>query len=299
MRAMRNAGPRPAQPTPDRPTAGRPTPGHPTSASRVAAARAVFAALIATGSLLPLATNAGTIDFEDVGAGLAGPESFYNGSDGAGGFSSGGAALPNTFTDFGGGCCWEGWSYSNVTDNTTPGLANQYSAFPGGGAAGSATYGISFSTNRLSLPSPSAVSGGHFANTTWAALSMQIGDAFAKPFGGESGDDPDFFLLTISGRDARGEQTASVDLYLADYRFADNARDFILDEWAFVDLNPLGVVSSLQFDFSSSDVGPFGINTPTYFALDDLSYAPAVPEPFISLGLGLVLGALTWRRRVA
>jgi hypothetical protein len=44
---------------------------------------------------------------------------------------------------------------------------------------------------------------------TYAALSMRDGDGFAKQFGGASGDDPDYFLLTITGRDALDAITAA------------------------------------------------------------------------------------------
>ena len=80
---------------------------------------------IAIGSLVGFVdvASAGVVDLEDLP--LA-PESFYNGADEAGGFTSGGAFFNNTFTDFGGGFTgWSGWSYSNITDNTTPGFANQ------------------------------------------------------------------------------------------------------------------------------------------------------------------------------
>ena len=61
-----------------------------------------------------------------------------------------------------------------------------------------------------------------------------------------------------------------MDVYLADYRFADNSLDYILDTWTFVDLKPLGEVATLEFALSSSDTGDFGMNTPAYFCLDTL-----------------------------
>jgi hypothetical protein len=81
-----------------------------------------------------------------------------------------------------------------------------------------------------------------------------------------------------------------VEFFLADYRFADNGLDYIVDSWEYVELASLGVVKSLEFGLSSSDAGALGMNTPGYFALDTV-----VPEP--GSVLLLVLGGfLAWRR---
>jgi len=62
----------------------------------------------------------------------------------------------------------------------------------------------------------------------------------------------------------------SLDFYLADFRFADNTQDYILNEWSWFDLSSLGNVNSIRFKFSSSDVSEWGMNTPAYFCMDDL-----------------------------
>ncbi|NET62290.1 MAG: DUF4465 domain-containing protein, partial [Symploca sp. SIO2E6] len=125
-------------------------------------------------------------------------------------------------------------------------------------------------------------------NTTYAALSMLNGDQFAKKFGGPSGNDPDFFLLTITGLDDSNAVVSTVDFYLADYRFADNSQDYILDTWELLDLSSLTGATRLSFAVTSSDIGPFGLNTPAYFALDDLTLEPKVPVPDSSSILGLL-----------
>ena len=84
--------------------------------------------------------------------------------------------------------------------------------------------------------------------------------------------------------------TGEVEFYLADYRFADNGEDYIVDTWEYIDLSSLGAVKSLEFGLSSSDVGDFGMNTPAYFALDTV-----VPEPS-SMAL-MVFGSLLISRR--
>src|SRR5574342_450886 len=267
--------------------------------------RALRAISLCCALAAPVGSGALTIDFEDVGASLPiGGSFFYNGSSaspGATDFVAGGATLHNEFTNFGGGCCWQGFAYSQTTDTATPGLANQFSAFPGSGAGGSATYAIGFTggavggsgISTIAFSSDVVPESVRIANTTWAALSMRDGDAFAKKFGGTSGDDPDFFRLTITGFDALGGAVGSVDFYLADYRFASSAQDYIVGDWAQVDLSGLGAVRSLDFTLLSSDTSFGYLNTPSYFALDDLL---VVPEPGSGVLLSCGLAALAARR---
>lgn len=194
-------------------------------------------------------------------------------------FVSGAASFNHSFTEYFPGCCWSGWTYSNRTDTTTPGSDNQYSAFTGAGAGGSANYAVAYlGAPAITFAAPSMVNSLAVTNTTYAGLSMRLGDGFAKRFGGADGTDPDFLKLTITGLSAAGLVTGSVDTYLADFRFADSAQDHVLDQWRTVDLSGLGMVQSLRFSMASSDTGEFGMNTPAYFAMDNLSVT-AVPEP--------------------
>ena len=111
---------------------------------------------------------------------------------------------------------------------------------------------------------------------------MRDGDAFAKQFGSPNDADgnpdgtngEDFLRLWIIGSDEGETQKDSIEFYLADYRFADNNLDYILDDWAMIDLTNFGFeVAEVSFRFESSDVGTWGINTPTYFAIDDIYYS--------------------------
>jgi hypothetical protein len=120
-------------------------------------------------------------------------------------------------------------------------------------------------------------------------------EALAKKFGGDSGNEEDFFKLEIQG--FRGTvATGSVDFFLADYRFADNTQDYLVDQWARVNLSSLGAVDSLKFALSSSDLGQFGMNTPAYFAMDRIAFS-AVPEPGSIALLGAASAAAWLRRR--
>lgn len=234
----------------------------------------VFVLLTVAGAV---AAESRTVDFEDLP--LEG-SAYYNGADLAGGFSSRGVGFNNQYADYGYGCCWNGWAYSRATDRSTPGPANQYSAWPGRGAAGSTTYGVAFSGHdaggglipQITLPPGAEPVQISIANTTYAALSMQNGDGFARQFGGPTGDLPDWLLLSIEGRDADDELLATTSIYLADYRPADANDDMILDTWTEVDLTPLAAlgVTTLAFRLASTDNGQFGMNTPAYFAADNL-----------------------------
>ncbi len=246
------------------------------------------------------------VDLEDLTLGDS--ESYWSGNypvDGVGGtgevtsFVSRGVRFSN-FSDGDWGF-WEGFAYSNMSDTTTPGYANQYSAYTGTGYnAGDDIYAVGyvgFSTiPTVTFESETLVAGGYFTNTTYAALAMLNGEGSAKKFGGPSGDDPDWFVLTITGRDSQANVTGAVDFYLADYRFADNSRDYIVDTWQFVDLTSLGAVSSIELTLSSSDVGQYGMNTPAYFAMDNLVLVPE-PSTAVLLAAGAVVMCLRKKRR--
>lgn len=213
-----------------------------------------------------------------------------------------GVAFGNTFNS---GGFWNGWVWSSVADSITPGFGNQYASFPGGGSNGTGgatpggTYAVAFGgSSYFNVPDGFRLSSADFTNTTYAALSMRDGDAFAKQFGGDSGNDPDFFRAILTGYDsldAAGNALAELRIDLSDFTFDDNNLDYILDRWINVDLTSLGAARSVGLSFESSDVGSFGINTPTYLAMDNLTLT-AVPEPGSFAALSLVVAALLRRR---
>jgi hypothetical protein len=232
---------------------------------------------------------------------------------------------------------WSGFAYSNTSDTTVGWYTNQFSAFTGTGAGpGQDNYAVAFGYDdydanmfdpdpfdpastvdllglpTLYLPDGYTAQSMLVTNTTYAALVMRDSeDGFSDgPFG-----PGDFFRLSIYGIDANGNALASgVDFFLADFRGLDpdivndpnyDPMDYIVHDWTAVDLTPLAGAVSLHFNLYSSDAGMWGMNTPGYFAMDDLTLFRApnpapVPEPssLALAGLGLAIGAVVARRRV-
>ncbi len=209
-------------------------------------------------------------------------ESYYNGTPGLTGFLDGEVLFNNNYDTTWGS--WDGFAVSNVTDNATAGWGNQYSAYPGSGAGGSSNYAVAYLDPMISgYVQNIVIDSFRITNATYAALSMRDGDAFAKQFGspldangqpdGTNGED--YFKVWIICEDVFGNTFDSLDFYLADYRFADSTQDYIVDDWQTIDLTVLPILPHrITFRFESSDVGQFGINTPLYFAIDDVYYWP-------------------------
>ncbi len=191
-------------------------------------------------------------------------------------FSCGNVLFPNEFD----GGFHKKWAISSVTDNTTAGSGNQFSAISGSGE-NSDSYAVAntYSGSVLKFEETSIVENISITNSTYAYLSMQDGDDFAKRFGGVNGDDEDFFTLTIKKYldGVLGDQEEVI--YLADYRFSNNDEDYILNTWINVDLTSLGEADSLEFVLNSTDVGDFGMNTPAYFCADNIT----TKEPIVNV----------------
>lgn len=216
------------------------------------------------------------VNFEDVI--LDGDESYYNGADMTGGFQSGNVWWTNSYTDYGDYVFWNGFACSNTTDITTADYSNEFSAISGSGYGDSANYGVAYVLDTATMEIIDAkegvqLDGFYVTNTTVSYQYLLNGNQFGDPFGGTTGDEEDWFLLTVTGMDKDGLTTGTIEFYLADYRFADNSQDYIVDDWTFVDLNSLGNVVGLQFTLSSSDTGEYGMNNPAYFAFDELVFA--------------------------
>lgn len=190
---------------------------------------------------------------------------------------------------------WQGFSYSNVINTTDATFGNQYASYPGGGYQ-STTYAVPHTEYdnyqpTVTLPGPATVSGFRIANTTYTALTLRDGDqyGFAAPL------QPGGWYATTAIGKLGGTTTGSATFYLADLRTGSSPG--IIATWQWFDLSSLGTVDRIDFEFSGSDMGAFGLNTPRYFALDDLTFS-AVPEPATAAAVGFAaIAAMALRGR--
>jgi hypothetical protein len=216
------------------------------------------------------------VDFENVQ--FLNGTNYWNGSDDSGGFTLQGASFNNSYNpDW---MSWSGFAVSSETNTTVAGYENQYSCFAGSGANASQKFGLWYSNGEITFEVPTQPVSIALANTTYAALSMRDGDAYGKKFGSiynANGDldgtnGKDWFKLTIIGVNANNDVTGEIDFYLADFRSEDSLEHYILEQWETIDLTSLGTVHKILFEMNSSDIGSFGMNTPSYFSLDDFTF---------------------------
>lgn len=97
-------------------------------------------------------------------------------------------------------------------------------------------------------------------NTCYVLNSLINGDGYNPPMA-----DDGYFKVTATGY-VDGEATGSEDFILA-------SNDEYVTYWAMWNLSSLGAVDKIVFTLSgSADLyGPYGLNAPAYFALDDIT----------------------------
>ena len=195
------------------------------------------------------------------------------------GFNDGEGYFPCTYDTAFGGSWLGGFSYSNMSDSVNLDYLNDHSAITAVGYDSSTGYAVCFMGYALppyikitdTAAAGDSVLGFYITNTTYGYKTVRDGYFSATPFGGMSGSDSDWFRLTIYGYNNGVMVTDSVEFFLADYRFQNNADDYIVGDWQWVDLTSLGLVDSITFAMNSSDTNQFGMLTPAYFAMDNFT----------------------------
>mgnify|MGYP000698811480 CR=1 FL=1 len=207
-------------------------------------------------------------------------DSFENGANYNGGFRFGQVFFKNDYNPT--WQSWSGWSISSMKDSINGNYSNQYSSITGGGAGGSQGYLVGYSDASIYFPysneftfNPLIVREYRMkvSNSTYGYKTMKDGNNFAKKFGGDSGDDKDFLVLKACAISYDGSTSDTLEHYLADYRFDDNSKDYILNDWATFDLHDIlfnQTIVRLDFWIEGSDTGQYGLNTPAYFCVDQM-----------------------------
>lgn len=94
-------------------------------------------------------------------------------------------------------------------------------------------------------------------NTSYAYWVMKNGSAFSEPF-----DSQDYLYLDIYAvKDGKA---------VLGYSFPLAENGSIVNTWQQIDLSTFGEVQQIYFTMRSSDTGDWGMNTPAYFAIDNL-----------------------------
>ena len=183
---------------------------------------------------------------------------------------------------------WGGFTASNRTDLSQTGLNAQYTAAAGCGYDGSTQYAVAYTmgvqTDVYAADGQShTVTGCYVTNDLWTYQDILQGGYGEPPYGGTTGNDPDWFKVTATGKNASGQTVGTLDFYLADFRFANNEEDYILNTWEWFDLSPLGNVATISFSLSSSRGSGYNMITPAYFCMDNFNGGGAAPDlpPYI------------------
>ena len=212
------------------------------------------------------------IDYPQYEGGLLYPaatEWLYNWNDADNTFLA--SQLVNNYGDnkfWGGG----GHAVSNYADTD---LANgdyqhQLSVYGTGGHDGSKNFGIHNGSDQSG--DPGKLASFYFAdgiervvdhlwvtNTVYVLNMMKNGGDYNPRFG-----DEDYLKIVAIGIDLEGNETGRSTFDLA------RGTDFVT-EWTKWNLASLGKVAKVAFNMEGSQTGDWGLNTPAYFAYDDVA----------------------------
>jgi hypothetical protein len=187
----------------------------------------------------------------------------------------------------GGGFWTGGFAYTNKYDSTTATFANLYGVKPKMGYNGSNIYVVGQDGGIIKTNGGSRqVDGFYVTNTTYAFKTIRNGNQFSRKFGDTTGAHtgttvpqgsyPDYFKLIAKGYLNGVLKTDSVTFMLADYTFTNNANDYVVSTWQYMNTAIIGVVDSIKFVQRSSDNSGGFMNTPAFFGLDNFSTGAVV-----------------------
>ena len=99
----------------------------------------------------------------------------------------------------------------------------------------------------------------YVASTSYFVNVARNGNSFAEPLG-----DDDVVKIYATGFDKSGRQTGVVEKIFA-------RKGNLTEQWTKWDLSALGEVVKVNFDVLGGPETPYGMTTPKYFAIDDIT----------------------------
>ena len=179
---------------------------------------------------------------------------------------------------------WCGYSFANETSTIFEGLQHQHRNVVGGGAEDTANYGVTFmdyADTRIYVTHAEeglTVPGMYVTNSAYLVNSALNGDGFCPQF---THEDKDYYKLVIQGLNEENEVLGKVEVMLIDFS---EEEPYVLSEWKYVDLTPLGKVHRLRIDRESTKQA----YAPAYACIDQVGAEnPGAGLPSIAGGSGL------------
>jgi len=166
---------------------------------------------------------------------------------------------------------WEGFAYTNGTDVNTYGYSN-LSAIVGSGNGNSENYVTCYMGyyNMSGLKIDTEHSGDFTNRGAYFCLPTYV-SKYIDDENVSFAENHFYYSVKITAY-AAGEEVDNREIVMADFR---EDRTYKMDEWTLVDLSWIANADSLYFLAIGNDTaGGWGINTPTYFCMDDFG-APA------------------------
>lgn len=156
---------------------------------------------------------------------------------------------------------WSGFAISSRTQTTfseatlTP---DQYNNITGKANSGEKFCVVTTYGETIDIEGGAVVKGFYFTNSAYTVEVIKNGNSYAHKF-----DNTDWLTCTVVGT-AADNSTKTVDIKLAE-------NGTYVNSWQWADLSSLGKVVKLEFVFTGSDSGDYGVNTPAYICIDDMA----------------------------
>jgi len=156
---------------------------------------------------------------------------------------------------------WSGYAISSRTETTfsdatlTP---DQYNNITGKANSGDKFCVVQTYGETIDIEGGAVVKGFYFTNSAYTVEVIKNGNSYAHKF-----DNTDWLTCTVVGT-AADNSTKTVDIKLAE-------NGTYVNSWQWADLSSLGKVVKLEFVFTGSDSGDYGVNTPAYICIDDMA----------------------------